>query len=79
MLRLERALSLLKVVKFGQKIPSGVVAVGNPAKVNREVSVTEKQEKEKRLGDSSGSPVDTGQLYIDLAKKYLKIGMPRLD
>ena len=67
------------VVKVGQKIPGGVVAVGNPAKVNRRVSETEKQEKEKRLEGSSGSPVDTAQLYIDLARKYLEIGMPRLD
>jgi len=67
------------VVKFGQKIPGGVLAVGNPARVNRQISETEKQEKEKRLEESSGSPVDTGQLYIELAKKYLNLGMPRID
>jgi carbonic anhydrase/acetyltransferase-like protein (isoleucine patch superfamily) len=67
------------VVKFSQKIPGGVLAVGNPAKVGRQVTEAEKQEKEKRLQDSSGTQVDLGQLYIELAKKYLKIGMPRID
>jgi len=67
------------VVKFGQNLPGGIVAVGNPAKVGRKISETEKQEKQKRLEKSSGSPVELEGLYIELAKKYLKIGMPRLD
>lgn len=67
------------VVKFGQKIPDGVLAKGNPAELGREITESEKDEKEERLRKSSGSQVDLGQLYIDLARKYLKIGMPRLD
>ena len=67
------------VVKFEQKIPGGVLAVGNPAKVIREVSESEKDKQEKRLEESSGSPIDSERLYIDLAKKYLKVGMPRIE
>ena len=67
------------VVKFGQKIPDGVLAVGNPAKVIREVSETENYEREQRIERASGAPFDGERLYIDLAKKYLKIGMPRIE
>ena len=52
------------VVKMNQKVPSGVVAAGNPARVIR--TVTLKDEKRWKRGK---------QIYIDLAKKYLKIGL----
>ena len=52
------------VVKMNQKVPSGVVAAGNPAKVIRRV--TRKDEERWKKGK---------QIYIDLAKKCLKIGM----
>jgi carbonic anhydrase/acetyltransferase-like protein (isoleucine patch superfamily) len=52
------------VVKMNQKVPSGVVAAGNPARVVR--NVTPKDEKRWKKGK---------QIYIDLAKKCLKIGM----
>ena len=56
------------VVRMGQKIPANVVVGGNPAEVIKEVS------------EETNSMWDMGkQLYIDLAKKYLKIGMHRLD
>ncbi|MDL2286013.1 gamma carbonic anhydrase family protein [Desulfococcaceae bacterium OttesenSCG-928-F15] len=52
------------VVPWGQVIPAKMVAVGNPAKVIREVS------------DQDTKRWDWGkQLYIDLARRYLKIGM----
>ncbi|MDD5724072.1 MAG: gamma carbonic anhydrase family protein [Syntrophales bacterium] len=56
------------IVKWGQVIPPGVVAAGNPAAVVREVS--EKDKKNWNWGK---------QLYIDLAKKYLDIGMEPVD
>ena len=56
------------VVKREQKVPAGVVAAGNPARVVREVS--RKDEDFWNRGK---------QLYIDLAKKYLDIGMHELD
>jgi carbonic anhydrase/acetyltransferase-like protein (isoleucine patch superfamily) len=56
------------VVKADQKIPDGKVAVGNPARVVREIS--------KKDTDFWGRGK---QAYIDLAKKYLAIGMPRVD
>ena len=56
------------VVKMKQKIPGGVVAGGNPARIIREVS-----NKDNKLWDWGK------QQYIDLAKKYLDIGMERLD
>jgi carbonic anhydrase/acetyltransferase-like protein (isoleucine patch superfamily) len=56
------------VVKMSQKIPAGVLAAGNPARVKREVN------EENRKFWEWGK-----QLYIDLAKKYLKIGMKRID
>ena len=52
------------VVKMNQKVPAGVVVAGNPAKVIR--NVTPEDEERWKKGK---------QLYIDLAKKYLKIGL----
>lgn len=52
------------VVKMNQKVPAGVVVAGNPAAVIRNVR-PEDEERWKR----------GKQLYIDLAKKYLKIGL----
>lgn len=52
------------VVKRNQKIPSGLVVGGSPARELRKVT-----EEEIRLWDSGK------QLYIDLAKEYLKDGM----
>ncbi len=52
------------VVKLKQIIPPKVVAAGNPAKIVREIS-----EKDKEFWNWGK------QIYIDLAKKYLKIGM----
>jgi len=55
------------VVKRRQKVPEGVVVSGNPAKISRKVNA--KDEKFWEWGK---------QLYIDLAKKYLKIGMQKI-
>ena len=52
------------IVKMSQRIPSGVVACGNPADVIREVT----QEDKDRWAQQK-------QLYIDLAQKYLRLGM----
>jgi carbonic anhydrase/acetyltransferase-like protein (isoleucine patch superfamily) len=52
------------VVRQNQVIPPEVVAVGNPVKIVRKI--TSKDEKKWNWGK---------QLYIDLAKKYLKEGM----
>ncbi len=52
------------VVKARQQIPGNSVAAGNPAKVVRKVN--KKDENFWTLGK---------ELYINLAKKYLKIGM----
>ena len=52
------------VVKMNQKVPAGVVVAGNPAAVIR--NVTPEDEERWKRGK---------QLYIDLAKKYLKIGL----
>jgi carbonic anhydrase/acetyltransferase-like protein (isoleucine patch superfamily) len=52
------------VVKMNQKVPAGVVFAGNPATVTRKVT-PEDLERWKR----------GKQLYINLAKKYLKIGL----
>ena len=49
---------------MNQKVPAGVVVAGNPAKVVR--NVTPEDEERWKRGK---------QLYIDLAKKYLKIGL----
>ena len=56
------------VVKMKQKIPGRVVAGGNPARIIREIS-----REDERLWNWGK------RLYIDLAKKYLDIGMQRLD
>jgi len=56
------------VVKLKQIIPPKVVAAGNPAKIVREIA--EKDQKFWTWGK---------QIYIDLAKKYLKIGMEPIE
>ena len=56
------------VVKREQRLPGGVVAVGNPARVAREVSHKDNDHWNEMK-----------QVYIDLAKKYLNIGMHKLD
>jgi carbonic anhydrase/acetyltransferase-like protein (isoleucine patch superfamily) len=48
-------------VKMTQKIPAGIVAMGNPAKAVRNV-----EEKDKKFWNWGK------QLYIDLAKEYLQ-------
>jgi carbonic anhydrase/acetyltransferase-like protein (isoleucine patch superfamily) len=48
-------------VKMGQKIPPGIVARGNPAKVLRYI-----EDKDRKFWDWGK------QLYIDLAKEYLQ-------
>ena len=55
------------IVKLNQVIPANVVAAGNPAKVVREI--LPRDEEFWRYGK---------QLYIDLAKKYLDIGMTQV-
>jgi len=55
------------VVKKKQELPGGVIAAGNPARVVRQLSGED--ESYRKWGN---------QLYIDLAKKYLDIGMHRL-
>jgi carbonic anhydrase/acetyltransferase-like protein (isoleucine patch superfamily) len=52
------------VVTMNQRLSAGVVVAGNPAKVIRDV--TPEDEERWKKGK---------QLYIDLAKKYLKIGL----
>ena len=52
------------VLRMNQKVPNGVVVAGNPAMVIREV--TPQDEERWKKGK---------QLYIDLAKKYLTIGL----
>ena len=56
------------IIKMWQKFPEGVVVAGNPARIIREVSPED--EKNWNWGK---------QVYIDLAKKYLNIGMQKLD
>ena len=56
------------IVKNSQKIPANVVVGGNPAKVLREI-----KKKDKSFWG------DANQVYVNLAKKYLKEGMQRLD
>jgi carbonic anhydrase/acetyltransferase-like protein (isoleucine patch superfamily) len=56
------------VVKMNQKVPAGIVVAGNPATVIR--NVTPEDEERWKKGK---------QLYIDLAKKYLKIGLQPLN
>jgi carbonic anhydrase/acetyltransferase-like protein (isoleucine patch superfamily) len=55
------------IVKSSQKIPGNVVAAGNPAKIVRKLR--KKDENFWTWGK---------ELYIGLAKKYLKIGMHRV-
>ena len=56
------------VVRMEQILPDGVVVVGNPARIARKV---ENRDVEHW---SWGK-----RLYIDLAKKYLQVGMQRLE
>jgi len=56
------------VVKMNQKVPAGVVVAGNPATIVRDVSPEDEERWKKGK-----------QLYIDLAKKYLKIGLQPLN
>ena len=56
------------VVKMKQTFPAGVVVAGNPARKIREVSHNDED------------MWDWGKrLYVNLAKKYLNIGMHKLD
>ena len=56
------------LVKQGQKVAAQVVVAGNPAKVVRQVS--DEDVKHRAWAN---------QLYIDLAKKYLALGMHPVD
>ena len=56
------------VVKMKQIIPPKVVASGNPAKIIREVTGKDREAWSR-----------TKQLYIDLAKKYLNVGMEPIN
>jgi carbonic anhydrase/acetyltransferase-like protein (isoleucine patch superfamily) len=56
------------VMKMNQKIPDGLVFGGNPARKIREISPKDE--------DFWGQ---IKQVYIDLAKKYLSLGMHKLD
>jgi len=56
------------VVKMRQKIPARVVVAGNPARVARQIS-----EKDQKLWNWGK------QIYIDLAKKYLDVGLEPVD
>ena len=56
------------IVKMKQVIPPKVVAAGNPAKIIREVV-----DRDKEFWNRGK------QRYIDLAKKYLDIGMEPID
>ena len=55
------------VVRMKQTIPPGVVIAGNPAKVIRKVT----PDDEERWRDGK-------QHYVDLVKKYLKLGVQRI-
>jgi carbonic anhydrase/acetyltransferase-like protein (isoleucine patch superfamily) len=55
------------VVKMRQAIPEGVVAGGNPAKIIRKIAT-----RDIEYWDMGK------ELYINLAKKYLAIGMERV-
>ncbi len=52
------------VVRWGQKVPGGVVAGGNPAEIIRSITLEDKAGWEWAK-----------DLYIDLAKKYLNSGI----
>ena len=56
------------VVKQGQKIPEGVVFAGNPAKKIKDIS-----QKESDFWNYAR------KLYVDLAHKYCKLGMERIE
>ncbi len=56
------------VVKQGQKIPESVVVAGNPAKKIRDVS-----QKERDFWNYAR------KLYVDLAHKYCKLGMEKIE
>ena len=56
------------VIKLKQIIPPKVVVAGNPAKIVRDLS--EKDQEFWNWGK---------QIYIDLAKKYLDVGMEPID
>ena len=56
------------IVKLKQAIPPKVVVAGNPAKIVR--GITEKDKEFWNWGK---------QVYIDLAKKYLDVGMEPID
>jgi len=56
------------VVRMKQTIPPGVVVAGNPAKVIRKLTP---KDEERWL--------DGKQHYIDLTKKYLRLGLQRVD
>lgn len=56
------------IVKMNQVVPDNVVVAGNPSRIVRKVE--DRDIKQWTYGK---------QLYIDLAKKYLKIGMQRLS
>ncbi len=56
------------VVKLRQIIPSKVVVAGNPAQIVREI--TAKDEEFWNWGK---------QLYVDLAKKYLRVGLEPIE
>ena len=56
------------IVKMKQIIPPKVVAAGNPAKIMREIA-----EKDKELWNRGK------ERYIDLAKKYLDVGMEPIE
>ncbi len=56
------------IVRMKQNIPPNVVAAGNPAKIIRNIS--QEDEEMWKWGK---------QLYIDLAKKYLDVGMEPIE
>jgi len=56
------------IIKLNQVIPARVVVAGNPAQIVRDV--TEKDQEVWNMGK---------QVYIDLAKKYLDVGMEPIE
>ncbi len=56
------------IVKRGQKIPESVIVAGNPAKKIRDMS-----QKERDFW------AWTRKIYVDLAGKYCKLGMERIE
>jgi len=55
-------------VKLGQVIPPRVVVSGSPARVSKDIT------EDNRTFWKYGK-----QLYIDLAKEYIRDGMQRMD